>query len=69
MYIYTSVFPDIYNMLSSRAFFHRLCVFFNAFFYTADKLNVSFGNILRGLYFKLNLCLLVVDLSCSSDKL
>ena len=29
-------------------------------FYTADKLNVSFGTILcGGLYFKLNLCLLV----------
>ena len=36
-----------------RAFFQRLqvCVFFNmllCFFYTSDKLNVSFGTILRG---------------------
>ena len=46
-----------------RAIFQRLCVLFNMlmrFLYTADKLNVSFGTILRG-DSKLNLCLLVWD--------
>ena len=47
-----------------RAFFQRLCVFFNmlmrGFFYTADKLNVLRNNSAWGLYFELNLCLLLL---------